>query len=487
MRSILLLPLMTGALTVTLAGCTVGPDYAGPPRAASDGATAAAFVRADAGAVTAAPPVADWWKPLGDPLLDDLIARALAGNTDVKAGEARLRQARAALGEERANLAPKVSASAMYAHAHVPGVAFGSSDGSDSSSGGDSSGGSSGTDLNLYNLGFNASWEVDLFGGQRRAVEAARAGIEGAEASLADVQVSIAANVAKSYLDLRDRQQRIALGQQSIAWQEEALTLTRQRLERGTATAMEVAQAEGQLASARAQIAPLAAERDAYMNALAVLTAQEPGALDAALAAAGEIPLPPATVPVGDPARLIANRPDIRAAERELAADTAKIGQAEAARFPRLSFMGLIGIGGTKISDLGKLDDFTALAAPQLSWSFLDFGRSKAKVHQSEAVRDEAEARYRGTVLTALRDAEDSLARYREGRITVAALARARDKAAMAESLTDQRFQSGTATRVAVLNARRDRSSAEQNLVTARAALTSDYVAIQKALGLAWR
>lgn len=489
MRSILLPALSAGTLATLLSACTVGPNYAGPPKAVSD-ATPAAFARADAQTITEAPPVADWWKALGDPLLDDLIAKALANNADVAAGEARLRQARASLGEERANLAPKASASALYAHAHVPGVAFGAAEDSGGGSGsgeGSESGGSSGSDLNLYNLGFNASWEVDLFGGQRRAVEAARAGVEGAEASLADVQVSIAANVAKTYLDLRDRQQRIVLGQESIALQEEALGLTRQRFEGGTGTAMEVAQAEGQLASTRAQIAPLAADRDAYMNALAVLTAQAPGTLDAALAAAGDIPLPPATVAVGDPARLIANRPDIRAAERELAADTAKIGQAKAARFPRLSFMGLIGIGGTKISDLGKLDDFTALAAPQLSWSFLDFGRSKAKVTQTEAVRDEAEARYRGTVLTALRDAEDSLARYREGRVTVASLARARDKAALAQNLTEQRYQAGTATKVTWLNARNERNGAEQNLVTARAALTADYVAIQKALGLAWK
>lgn len=484
MRSYLLLPLLAGT---ALAGCTVGPDYAGPPRTAAD--TSAAFARADAGGVSNAPPVAEWWKPLGDPLLDDLIAKALAENTDVKAGEARLRQAQASLVEERANQGPKASASALYAHAHVPGVAFGSTESSDSSGsdGQSSSGGSSGSDLNLYNVGVNASWEIDLFGGQRRAVEAARATMEGAEASLSDVQVSISASVAANYLNLRDRQQRIALGEQSIALQEDVLALTRQRFQSGTATAMEVAQIEGQLASTRAQIAPLAAERDGYLNALAVLTGQAPGALDASLAAAGELPLPPASVPVGDPAQLIAHRPDIRQAERTLAADTAKIGQAESARFPHLSFMGLIGIGGTKISDLGKLDDFTALAAPQLSWSFLDFGRTKAKVHQAEAVRDEAEAQYRGKVLAALQDAEDSLARFRERRVTVAALARTREKAALAESLTAQRYQSGTVTRIALLNARNDLNTADQNLVQARAALTGDYVSIQKSLGLAWK
>ncbi|MFD2137710.1 TolC family protein [Novosphingobium resinovorum] len=241
MRSqILLLSLATGLL----AGCTVGPDYAGPPKTASD--AAGGFVRADAG-TTSAPPVADWWKTLGDPHLDALITRALADNTDIRAAEARLRQARAALGEQRANSAPKASASALYAHAHIPGANLGSSDSGEES-------GSSSSDLNLYNVGFDASWEIDLFGGQRRAVEAARAQMEGTEASLADVQVSISANVAQSYLNLRDRQQRIALGEQSVAMQQDMLALTRQRFDRGTATAADVAQAESQLDATRARI-----------------------------------------------------------------------------------------------------------------------------------------------------------------------------------------------------------------------------------------
>ncbi|MGF7155599.1 efflux transporter outer membrane subunit [Novosphingobium gossypii] len=483
MRSYLLLPLTAAVAAGTLAGCTVGPNYAGPPKSAS-GTVAPGFVRADAEATTSAPPVAEWWKTLGDARLDALIVQALAGNNDVQASEARLRQARAALGEQRANQAPKANVSALYAHAHIPGASLGSSDGD---GGGDGEGGSSDSDLNLYNLGFDASWEIDLFGGQRRTVEAARATAEGAEASLADVQVSLSAEVAQAYLNLRDRQQRIALGEQGIGLQQDVLALTRQRFGAGTATAAEVADAESRLAATRAQIAPLAAQRDAYLNALAVLTGQEPGAVDADLLAPGEIPLPPASVPIGDPAGLIAHRPDIRAAERTLAAETARIGQAEAARFPRLSFMGLIGIGGTKISDLGNLDDFVAIGAPQLSWSFLDFGRNKARVGQAEAKRDEAEARYRGTVLTALRDAEDSLARFREGRTTVAALARVRDKAALTARLAQDRYHAGTATKTVALGAQSDLNRAEQDLVTARATLTADYVAIQKALGLAWR
>lgn len=477
MRIRAILPL----LACVLAGCTVGPDYAGPP--ASAGANAPGFVRADA-TFTNAPAAADWWTALNDPALNDLVGKALADNTDLRAAEAKLRQARASVRIEGANRAPNVNATAMYAHAHVPGVAFGATEEGSEGEGGSSD---SGSELNLYNVGFDASWEVDLFGGQRRAIEAAQANLEGAQASLADVQVSISAEVAQNYLNLRDRQQRIALGEQSIAMQEEVLALTRQRLARGTATRQDVAKIEGGLQSVRARIAPLAAQRDAYLNALAVLTGQAPGAVDANLSGGADIPLPPASVAVGDPAHLIAHRPDIRVAERKLAADTAKIGQAQAARFPRLSFMGLIGIGGTEISDLGKLDDFTAIAAPQLSWNFLDFGRNKAKIGQAEAVRDEAEARYQTAVLGALRDAEDSLARFREGRVTVASLARARDQAQLTEQLTSQRYQAGTATRIAMLNARNDLNSAEQDLVSARATLAADFVAIQKAMGLGWR
>lgn len=476
MRPYLALP-----LAVSLLGaCTVGPNYAGPPLAAPKAATSTAFVRAGDAPVTSSVPVARWWEGLGDPVLDAVIVKALAANPEALVAKAKLRQARAAVGLQRANQAPSVNASAVYAHAHIPGLDLGSNNG------GEDDGGGSSSDLNLYNLGFDASWEIDLFGGQRRSIEAARATAEGAEASLADAQVSLSAEVAENYINLRERQQRIALNTQSIAMQQEMLELTRQRYARGTASALDVTAMETNLSGTRAKSTPLNAERDAYLNALAVLTGEEPGALDATLAAVGAIPLPPAAVAIGDPARLLQHRPDIRAAERRLAADTARIGEADEARFPRLSFMGLIGIGGTSLSDLGHLDDFAAIAAPQLRWNFLDFGRNRARVEQAQGVRDEAEARYRGTVLAALRDAEDSLARFRDRRMVVASLARARDLAAQAARLTAERNRAGTVTRIELLNAQRQQIAAEQDLLSAQAALTGDFLAIEKALGLGW-
>ncbi len=474
-------PRLAFPLVVSLLGaCTMGPDYAGPPIAAPKAATATAFTRAGDAPVTASAPVARWWEGLNDPVLDALVVKALEANPDALVTMARLRQARAALGLQRANSAPSVNASALYAHAHIPGFDLGGNSEGEESGGGDSS------DLNLYNLGFDASWEIDLFGGQRRAVEAARATVQGAEANVADMQVSLSAEVAQNYINLRERQQRIALNTQSIAMQREKLELTRQRYERGTASALEVTAMETNLSGTRARATPLNAERDAYLNALAVLTGEEPGALDATLAAGSAIPLPPAIVAIGDPARMLQHRPDIRAAERQLAADTARIGQADAARFPRLSFMGLIGIGGTSLSDLSHLDDFAAIAAPQLSWNFLDFGRNRARVEQAQGVRDEAEARYRGAVLAALRDAEDSLARFRDRRMVVASLARARDMAVQAAQLTAERNRAGTATRIELLDAQNRQLAAEQDLLSAQAALTGDFVAIEKSLGLGW-
>ncbi|MBU3079331.1 efflux transporter outer membrane subunit [Sphingomonas quercus] len=475
-----ILPLLS--LAIMLGGCTVGRDYAGPPAAAPKAAGGAGFVRADEGQFTPEAPAARWWEALGDPALDALVVKALAANPDLATARARLRQARATFRVEKANGMPSVSASALYAHARIPGFDFGGDDNGDS---GDSDGGGT-SNLNLYNLGFDASWEIDLFGGRRRTVEAARASAEAAEASLADAQVSLSADVAQAYVNLRDRQTRIALNNASVAMQEQMLALSRQRLDRGTASRLDVTRLEGQLDTTRAQIVPLNAERDAYLNQLAILTGEEPGALDATLGAEGKLPLPPATVAIGDPATMLRRRPDIRAAERTLASDTARIGAVEAARFPKLSFMGLIGIGGTSLSALSHLDDFAAIAAPQLSWSFLDFGRARANIEKAEGVRDEAEARYRAAVLAALRDAESALSRFRYRRVEVATFARAKASADEAVRLSAERYKAGTTTLIDLLDAQRQQVAAAQSLSLAEAGLAGDFVAIQKALGLGW-
>lgn len=483
MRVLAFAPSLSALALLTLAACTAGPDYHGPEsaKAASPGQQ---FARTPDGISGEMPAATAWWTALGDPVLDALETRALAANPGVAVAEARVRQARAALRSEKANALPSANASALYVHAQVPGLNLGSSSGSNS--GGNDQSGSGSESLDFYNLGFDASWEVDLWGGKRRGVEAARAQLGAAEANVADAQVSLTAEIAQAYVHLRDRQQRIALAQDDAARQREMLDLTQQRHERGTASALELEQQRNQLEQAKAALLPLNAERDAYLDALATLAGDAPGALDAMVAAPAAVPLPPANVAVGDPAALLQRRPDVRAAERRYASATAKIGVAEAARFPSLSFMGLIGIGGTHPGDVFDFDKLAAIAMPRLSWSFLDFGRNAARVGQAKGVQDEAAAQYRQAVLTALRDSEDTLSRFGAQRLSVASAGRSKASADRSAALMRQRFEGGTATRIQLLDAERQSIAAAQTLSQGIAAMTADYIALQKALGLGW-
>jgi len=471
-----------------LGACTVGPNYAGPPKAIGSAATPpAGFVRADTTLATTAPAVADWWTTLNDPMLTWLEEQALASNPNVAVAQARLKQARSALRLERANQAPNANASATYLHADLPTLNLGGG-GEQGGANGNASGGSGGgTSVDFFNLGFDASWEIDLFGGRRRTVEAARASAAAAEANVADAQVSLSADVAQAYIGLRDAQQRLILARDASRMQRDTLNLTLQRFNNGAASQLEVERLRNQVESTDAQILPLSASVETYLNALAILIGEAPGTLDQRLGQPGKVPLPPAQVAVGDPTALLQRRPDIRAAERNLAAQTARIGVAEAAKFPRLNLMGIIGIGGTSLDALTDLDNLVTLGAPMLQWNVLNFGRANARVGQAEGARDEAEAQYRGVVLSALRDAEDALSRFRARRNTVATLARAKASADRSAMLMQQRYRAGTATLIDTLDAERQRVSADQSLSQAVAGLTNDYVALQKALGLGWR
>ncbi len=465
------------ALFPALSACTVGPDYVGPPGRE----ISSRFVRVGDAAVIATPSVARWWETLDDPVLDEIEERALRANPNMAASQARLRQARAMLRIERANATPNVAAGALAGYGRVPGGGSGAAGtmlpalvGTEQSS------------FDLYAAAIGASWEVDLFGGRRRGIEAATATAQAAEATLADAQVSLTAEVAHAYIGLRATQTRIALARRSVELQQQMLDLTRQQFERGVASAPDVERLGMQLEAANARVAPLVAQAEGYMDALALLCGEQPGALDALLDPPRPAPLPPAAVAIGDPEAMLRRRPDVRAAERRLAADTARIGIAEAARFPRLSWLGVIGIGGTQPSDLTQLDDFVALGAPTLQWSVLNFGRVQGQIRQREATRDEAQALYDAAILGALRDTEDALARFRASRATVAILARAKASADRSANLTQQNYQAGKVSRIDALGAERQRIDAEDSLAAATAGLTAHYVALQKALGLGW-
>ncbi len=279
-QAVFLIPLLL------LGACTVGPNYAGPPKAIGSAATPpAGFVRADNTLATTAPAVADWWTTLNDPMLNWLEERALASNPNVAVAQARLKQARSALRLERANQAPNANASATYLHANLPELNLGGGSGEQGGANGGASGGSAngsggGTNVDFFNLGFDASWEIDLFGGRRRTVEAARASAAAAEANVADAQVSLSADVAQAYVGLRDAQQRLILAREASRMQRDTLNLTLQRFNNGTASQLEVERLRNQVESTDAQILPLSASVETYLNALAILIGEAPGTLD---------------------------------------------------------------------------------------------------------------------------------------------------------------------------------------------------------------
>jgi len=463
--------------------CTVGPNYAGPPATASDAVQRGSFVRARDAAFAPAPGLARWWETLGDATLTALVDDALAHSPSIDEATARIRAAQAQLRQQRASQLPSVSANATYLRAQLPGVDIGQSSGGTEGQTGDGGGS---TALDFYNLGLNASWELDLFGGARRTTEQSRATIGARIADLADAQVSLSAQVAQAYVNLRDVQARIRLNTQSTALQQRQVALANQRYSGGTASLLDVERLRSQLQSTEADAIPLGAQRDEYLDQLAVLTGRSPGALDATLGTVVPVPLPPARVAIGDPAALIAQRPDVRAAERQLAASTAAIGVNKAKELPGLRFMGILGLGGTSPGDVLDPGKLTTLLAPMLDWSFLDFGRNRAATAASVADRDGAEATYRRTVLAALQDAETALSRFGNTRAQLGQLIQAEATSARSARLNAQRVAAGTSTLIDQLDIERQRLSASMASEQARAQLTQSYIVINKALGLGW-
>jgi len=473
--------MLTAAMAT--AGCTVGPTYTGPPAAASDAAARGTFVRASDSSLTPSLALARWWEGLHDPTLTRLVEDALAHSPSVGEATARIREAQAQLRQQRSAQLPSVSANATYLHAQLPGSGIGAAD---TAGEGEAAGGGGSTGLNFYNLGLNASWEIDLFGGGRRATEQRRALVDARAADLSDAQVSLSAQVARAYVSLRDVQERMRLSIASTRLQQQQLGLSRQRLARGAASLLDIERLQNALERAEAEAIPLGAQRDEYLNQLAVLTGRTPGALDQTLATPVAVPLPPALIAIGDPAALIAHRPDIRAAERQLAAATAAIGVAKARALPGIRFLGLLGLGGTSPADVFDLGNLTTLAAPSLSWSLLDFGRNRAATRVSEAQRDQAEATYRRVVLDALADAETSLSRFANTRAQLGQLARVEASAARAVALNRQRVDAGTSTVIDQLDTERQRIAAAMQVAQAKAQLSQSFIAVNKALGLGW-
>jgi multidrug efflux system outer membrane protein len=455
-----------GVAAALITACAVGPNYVQPETQAAQ-----SFARAENSTYSQQQAVAQFWTQFGDSALDQLVVDALASNHDLRIALARFKEARAARGESRLDLLPQVTAGAGYTEQRlpqsqrVPGVP---------------------SEVESYDASFDAFWELDFFGRVRRGVEAANAEVEGAEASLRDAQVIIVAEVARTYFELRGQQSELAVAQRNVDNQRETLNITNVRLDAGRGTELDTSRAQAQLSATLASIAPLQAAVARSIHRLGVLTGREPTALIERLSAPQDLPELPQIVAVGNPADLLRRRRDIRAAERELAASTARIGVAVADLFPRVTFIGSLGYSAQSAENLGDSGTGTRLIAPGISWAAFDLGRVRARIAGARARSEGSIAFYEQTVLRALEETEDALvthARSRERLEHVADSARASRTAAQ---LARVRFDGGMVDFLQVLDAERTQLAAEDSLAQSRTDAATSLIAVYKALGGGW-
>jgi multidrug efflux system outer membrane protein len=458
--------LVSVLLSLTLAACAVGRDYRPPETSA-----AARFSQLDAEAYSAEATVGAFWTLFEDKTLEHLVNEALAANHDLRIALTRVAEARALRGETRLDLAPTVTAGGGYTDQRfadaqlVPGVP---------------------RDQELYDAGFDAFWELDFFGRVRRGVEAANAELGAAEAGLRDAQVIVSAEVTRTYFELRGQQQQLDVARRNVANQRETLELTNLRLEAGRGTELDTTRAQAQLSGTLATIAPLEAAIARAIHRLGVLTGREPGALTAVLAPSKELPAIPRMAAVGDPAGLLRRRPDIRVAERELAAATARIGIAVADLFPRVTFTGSAGYVADAFDGLGDNGSDTHFIAPGISWAAFDLGRVRARIAGSRANADGALLRYEQAVLRALEETENALVTHARTRQQLAHAEDAAGASRQAAGLARLRFEGGAADFLQVLDAERTQLEAEDRLAETRTDAATSLIAVYKSLGGGW-
>ncbi|MFN2375479.1 MAG: efflux transporter outer membrane subunit [Candidatus Binatia bacterium] len=474
---------LAAALTVFVAaGCLkVGPDYVSPPLQVPTSWTTGL----GRGLTPEATAMAQWWKVFGDPVLDSLVEGALAGNTDLRQATARVRQARAERGAAFGELFPAVDARTGFSRQRTS-QKIGSFNSGDTDPGDDGPSANFSPERSLYSAGFDASWEIDIFGGRRRAVEQAEAELAGAEADLGNVLVTMLAEVATNYVDLRSLAERIAIAEANVAVQSDTQELASARYDAGLTGELELQQATYNLADTRARLPQLEVDLAAARHRLAVLTGAPPGALDAMLEARRPVPVAPASVGVGLPADLLRRRPDVAAAEQRLVAATAAVGVAKAEMYPKLSLSGSFGVSASDAADLLAGDAMTFDVGPTLRWRILDFGRIRSTVKARTAAVDEALAAYEATVLAAWEEAENAFVAYQQEQSRRDRLAEGAEAARIAEQLSRTQYESGVVDFQQVLEAQRAVRGFEDTLATSSAAVTTRLIALYKSLGGGW-
>jgi outer membrane protein, multidrug efflux system len=458
--------LLSVVVAVGLSGCAVGPNYVRPHTP-----VAAQFAGAEPDVYTSQQSPIEFWKQFDDPILDQLVGDALGANYDLRIAVGRLVQARALRNQSEFDLAPTVTAAGGYSKERTPAVE-------------DPFGGAYTT--KLYDAGFDATWELDFFGGVRRNIEARNAELEGEVANLHDAQVSVIAEVARNYFELRGEQTQLAVAGANVRNQQQVLQLAQAERAAGSGTDLDVARAQSQLSTTLSTIGPLEAAVLRSIHRLGVLTGRDPDALTGLLSAPHELPPLPHIVPVGSPAQMLRRRPDIRAAERNLAASTDLVGVAISNLFPKVTFTGSFGFAAAAPAGFGTAGSRSYLIGPGISWPAFDLGRVREQIAGARAGAVIALDEYHSTVLNALEETEDALVTHARDRDQ---LEHARDAArasATAARLAEIRYKGGMVDFLSVLDAERTELQTEDALAQSRTEAATSLIAVYKALGGGW-
>ena len=466
------------ALLLTLAGCTVGPDYHPP-----EPAMPPEWQEMSSGVVQGPGDLTRWWTLLGDPTLDELVDDAIKGNLPLREAVARVDESRARYREARSALFPQLdttsSATGNIASRNGPGFSGDTTDAGDL--------GVKPTAYADYTIGLAASWELDIFGRVRRSVESANAIEEGTEEDRRDVLIILCADVAQSYVTVRTLQQRLAVTRQNLGSQESIFNLTQTRFEMGLASGLDVAQASQVLASTRTLIPPLELALTIELNRLSTLLGQQPGSLRERLASSAPIPHPPDTIAVGLPVNLLRQRPDIRRAERDLAAATAQVGVAVGDLYPRFILLGTFAFDSTSVANLyAGMPSRAFTVGPSMVWNVFDAGRLRAQLNAQEAVTAQALARYEQQLLVGLQEVENALAAYGQTREERGAVVDAVAASSTSLDLATLLYKDGAVDFQNVLDAQRTLLDFEERLAIVDGNIVRSVVQLYLALGGGW-
>lgn len=451
-------------VTFMLTSCaTVGPDYHPPQINMPEQWTAVADTRASDTTI-----LAEWWREFNDPVLDSLVADALAANFDLATAQAQLREARARRDLAGSERGPSVSVSGS---------------GSRNKSSAESGSGATG---NLYSAGFDASWEADVFGALRRGAEAAEADLHASVESLHDTQISLIAEVALNYIDLRTAENRLSKAEASLSSRKETYDLVSWRHQAGLVSALDVAQSRTELESVRASLPALHTAQTEAQNRLAALLGLTPGKLQQRLTTTATIPLASESVAVGIPADVLRQRPDVRAAERQLAAQTARLGEAMAARYPSFRLSGTFGVEALSVSSLGNSGAQTYSLLAGITAPIFDAGRIRSNIEIQDARVEQARLAYQAAVLTALEDVENALVAFRNTNERLNKLALATESAREALQIAEYQYAGGLSDFTSVLDSQRTLLDLEDQLASGSGELAIAQVQLYKALGGGW-